>query len=144
MTSHPLATAADGHHGDDGKSDRDSLRTNAMKSNIEAALAELIANLRAHYGARAHAVYRIDHSRDVEDLDRADTEIVVLLADESWRGLDEHRALGELTFEAPMRHSVYIRGWPLPAKAWQDPGLAEHPGLVRDLRAHSEKLLVPT
>jgi len=114
-----------------------------MSSRIERALVDLIGKVRSHYGSRAGSIYRIDRAANMEETDGSDAEIVVLLADGSWRTLDEQRALGKLTFEALMEHDVYIRAWPIAQAAWEEASLAEHPALVREFRSHARRILVP-
>ena len=113
-----------------------------MTAKIDAALSSVLAKVRSHYGARAKTIYRIDRNSDIEDSDRSDAEIVVVLSDGSWRGLQEQRALGKLTFDTLMEHDVYVRAWPVPVSAWHDPALAEHPGLVQEFRKHAQEFSV--
>ena len=113
-----------------------------MTKKIDAALSDLIANVRNHYGARTAAIYRIISPRDLDELDRSDAEIVVLLADDNWRMLDEQRALGKFTFDALLHHDVYVRAWPFPAADWHAPLPSQHPRLIHELREHAIEVRV--
>ncbi len=112
-----------------------------MATILDAALDDLIARVRAHYGTRTGAIFRVDRTRHMEELDQSDAEIVVLIADGAWRSIDEHRNLAKLTFDTLMEHEVYIRAWPVPASAWLDPAQAEHPHLVREFQSTAQVLL---
>ena len=114
-----------------------------MTSKVDAAVAELLAEIQNRYGQRAEAIYRVDRNKVLDQRDASDAELVVLLTGENWRMLDEQRALGELTFEVLLKHDVHIRAWPVAARAWQDPGCSEHPALVEELREHAREFMVP-
>ncbi len=113
-----------------------------MNNRIDTAIGQLIKKVRVHYGARLGAIYLVDRSSEIEELDRSDAEIVVLLADGNWRALDEQRALGTLTFDTLMDHDVHIRAWPVAISSWSNPESSAHPGLVREFRAFARELQV--
>ena len=111
-----------------------------MATTIEAALSDLIARVRVHYGTRAGAIFRVDRTQHTEELDRSDAEIVVLIADGTWRSIEEHRNLTKLTFDTLMEHEIYIRAWPISVSSWLDPTRAEHPRLVREFQSTAQEL----
>ena len=105
------------------------------------ALDRLLLDIRRHYGDRLKGIYRIDRADLLEDEDRSDAEIVVILADGAWRNLDEMRELSRMTFDVLMDAEVYIRAWPISLSAWNEPTTAAHPGLVDEFRTHAEPIL---
>ena len=107
---------------------------------IQGALGTLVGDVQHHYGDRLAGVYRIDRSGSLEDVDRSEAEVVVVLKDGSWRPFDEARELAGLAFEILMDAEVYIRAWPVSSAAWNDPSEAQNPDLVREFKRHSEPI----
>ena len=106
------------------------------------ALRKLIARLRLHYGERLVGIQQIGPDTIWNSEDRADAEIVVILADGDWRQLDEHRKLAGLTFDSILEDEVYVRAWPVAKAAWENaPTSSETPGLVAKLRRNATAVL---
>jgi hypothetical protein len=96
----------------------------------QTAVAALAREVQQRYGARIAGAFRIGRSELLDEVDRVDAEIVVVLKDGSWRPLDEARQLAGLAFNVLMDTGVCTRVWPVASSAWHDPTKAQFPDFV--------------
>lgn len=107
---------------------------------VRSALDKLVDGVRRSYGDRLVATYRVERMNELEEADRSDAEIVVVIEDGSWDALDEARLLAGLAFELLMNDGPYVRAWPVSRSGWDDPALAELPDLITEFKRQAQPL----
>lgn len=79
------------------------------------ALDKLPRELRLYSGDRLPAVYRTERNHLFGKVEKSDVGLAVVLADSSWRPLDEMRAFSRLQFDRLGETEPCVRAWPIAA-----------------------------
>lgn len=71
-----------------------------------------------YYSHRLKGAYVIDSKQLFDREEAADIDVTLVLADGSWRLLDEKWAMSALTTELLLEDEIYIRVWIISASEW--------------------------
>ena len=88
------------------------------KRELRAAARKFAKAASKYYAHRLKGAYVIDSKQLFDREDAADIDVALVLADGSWRLLDEKWAMSALTTESLLEDEIYIRVWIISASEW--------------------------